>query len=173
MEIPARKKAIWNVLGARGVTLGHDLFENLSLLTRASKIFLDKKDILHWPVFLIYEEHKQLDLISDFAEDTTFQDHIEVVFPGGNQWAEWDTAHHYDHQRVEVYTVLHHVEALEKKKRTGKIPRRIQLRRNSTLREILTNPDYVVPGVPVFWIVTPEYKNTFLTLPFETLTHGY
>jgi len=149
------------------------LFENLSLLTKETKIFLDKQDFLHWPVFLLYEEHKQLDLISDFADNTTFEDHLEVIFPGGNQWAEWDTQHNYDYKRVEVYAILHHVEPYDKKKRTGKMPVKTKLDNKSTLRDILTNLEYIVPGVPVFFVVSPEYKSKFMELSFETLRDGY
>jgi len=167
------KKAIWNVLGMRGVTLGEDLFENLTHVTRANKIWLDRADLLHWPVLFMYEEYKQLDLIADFQENTTFNTHLEVVFPGGDHWAEWDVHHQYDYQRIEIYTVLSHVQPLQKSKRTGKMPNRILVDKNSTLKEILKNPDYIVPGNPVFWIVTPEYREAFFKLTFETLNTGY
>jgi len=110
---------------------------------------------------------------NDFAEDTTFNDHLEVLFPAGNQWPEWDVHHHYDNSRVSVYTVLHHVEPRDKKLRTGKMPVMINLDKTTTLKQIITNPEYIVPGVPVFWIVSPEYKDAFVNLPLETLTHGY
>lgn len=43
----------------------------------------------------------------------------------------------------------------------------------STLKDILTRPEYVVPGIPVFFVITPEYKKSFLSLPFDTLKDGY
>ena len=43
-------------------------------------VYLDSDGMLHWPLLILYPEHKQTDFIQDFNEGSRFQDHLENMF---------------------------------------------------------------------------------------------
>lgn len=63
---------------------------------------------LIFPVFLLYPQHNQSDLITHFHEDTSFDDQLAPIFPASPSstsppWSEWDTKHEYYTSNLAVY----------------------------------------------------------------------
>ena len=59
-----------------------------------------------FPVFLLYPEYNQSDLITHFDENTTVGDHLNAMFPSSPShggWIGWDEKHEYYTSNMEVY----------------------------------------------------------------------
>lgn len=63
-------------------------------------VFLDEQGSLHWPVLFLYPEHQQSDFISAFCENSSFIDHLAVMF--GEELPPWDTDRKYNPQNLQV-----------------------------------------------------------------------
>lgn len=48
-------------------------------LTGIKKPVLDKSNILHWPVLLLYAEVMSSDIIEDFCETDMFSIHLDMI----------------------------------------------------------------------------------------------
>lgn len=48
-------------------------------LTGIKKPFLDKDNILHWPVVFLYPEAMSSDIIEDFCETDIFTMHLDTI----------------------------------------------------------------------------------------------
>lgn len=48
-------------------------------LTGKKKPMLDKNNILHWPVLLLYPEVMSSDIIEDFCETDMFSVHLDMI----------------------------------------------------------------------------------------------
>jgi hypothetical protein len=126
-------------------------------------VYLDEAKKMHWPVLFLYEEHGASDFIKDFCEDDTFGTHLERMFPV-DQRCDWDVEKKYIHPNLEVYFIANHVVPFKSKLKKEKRKRKIRVKHTTALKTVLTHPEYVVPGFPVFWIVVNEskYKEQFL-----------
>lgn len=60
----------------RGLKIGKAMFREL---TGLRKPVLDKNNILHWPVLLLYAEVMSSDFIEDFCETDMFTSHLDVI----------------------------------------------------------------------------------------------
>lgn len=60
----------------RGLKIGKPMFQEL---TGVRKPVLDKNNILHWPVLLLYAEVMSSDFIEDFCETDMFADHLDMI----------------------------------------------------------------------------------------------
>lgn len=63
---------------------------------------------LVFPVFVLYPQYQQSDLITHFQEDTSFAQQLEVIFPASPSstsppWSEWDAKHEYYTENLVVY----------------------------------------------------------------------
>ncbi|GMK58254.1 hypothetical protein CspeluHIS016_0502860 [Cutaneotrichosporon spelunceum] len=63
---------------------------------------------LIFPVFLLYPQHNQSDLITHFHEETSFDDQLGPIFPAGPSstapgWSPWDQKHEYWTGNLVVY----------------------------------------------------------------------
>lgn len=67
---------------------------------------------LIYPIFLLYPSHGQSDLITHFAETTSFNDQLAVMFPSSPSattgWAAWDTKREYHLNNLVVYVETRH-----------------------------------------------------------------
>lgn len=80
-----------------------------------------------FPVFLLYPEYNQSDLITHFDETTSFTDQMNVMFPSSPSsggWAGWDERREYWNGNLVVY--------VETKQR-----RLLKVGKELTLREVL------------------------------------
>ena len=114
---------------------------------------LDKEtNNLIWPVFFLYPDYKESDFIESFDEETTFLDHLEVMF---EQYAPWDNEKKYIPSQLLVYfeynvptTVVGGGDAVP----TAKL---VKIGKKCTLKEVLSNSKYVVKdGIPSFFILS-------------------
>ncbi|KAF7711798.1 tetratricopeptide repeat protein 4 [Silurus meridionalis] len=66
-----------------------------------AQVYLDDQGTLHWPVLFLYPEHRQTDFISAFCENSSFIDHIAVMF--GEELPPWDTDKKYQPQNLQLF----------------------------------------------------------------------
>ncbi|KAH9624348.1 hypothetical protein KSS87_012411 [Heliosperma pusillum] len=69
-------KALLSAIDGRGVKVGKAMYREL---TGLKKPYLDKNNILHWPVLLLYAEVMSSDLIEDFCETDMFSSHLDMI----------------------------------------------------------------------------------------------
>src|SRR5438270_6856026 len=70
------------------------MVSNPNALDSPHSVHLDpESQQLIWPVFFLYPEYKESDFITSFNEDTTFLDHLEVIF---EYPAPWDVDNRYN-----------------------------------------------------------------------------
>jgi hypothetical protein len=60
----------------RGLKIGKPMYREL---TGLRKPVLDKSNILHWPVLLLYAEVMSSDFIEDFCETDMFSVHLDMI----------------------------------------------------------------------------------------------
>lgn len=60
----------------RKIKMGKALYQEL---TGVKKPALDKNNILHWPVLLLYAEVMSSDFIEDFCETDMFSTHLDEI----------------------------------------------------------------------------------------------
>lgn len=95
------------------------------------------------------------------------------MFPE-DQFCEWDAERKYIKDKVEVYAVFNQVPEFGKTMTINR-PRKIRVKHQTTLNTILKHPEYVIPGIPVFYIVPVlgTYREEFLKIPIDSLRSGY
>ena len=67
---------------------------------KKQQLFVDKDDVLHTPILVIYPEFNQSDFIQDSRESDILKDHIMALLEEG---LPWDTNKTYDIDSLEVY----------------------------------------------------------------------
>ena len=137
-----------------------------------------------WPVLFFYPEASmQNDAIEDFGEFDTFGAHLDVLFGEDAPELAWDTEHQYTRSSVEVYYLSNAAKAIDRNQliealyggwpsivdegpeRYGsRSARWVRVMDKQSLGDVLESSDYVIPGVPVFFILshTTPFKDTFL-----------
>ncbi|XP_051987144.1 tetratricopeptide repeat protein 4 [Xyrauchen texanus] len=69
--------------------------------TMGAQVYMDELGVLHWPVLFLYPEHRQTDFISAFCENSSFMDHLAVMF--GEELPPWDTERKYQPQNLQLF----------------------------------------------------------------------
>jgi len=139
-----------------------------------------------WPVVLAYPEAGMAqDTIEEFHESATFGQHLDVMFGEDAPPLEWDTERAYNRNRVVLLYLSNTgkplsqgqlIEALQhgtwpsdfddaEPKRYGPgAPQWVEVKEHWTLKELLSKPDYIVPGAPLLWVVArgSDYHKRFL-----------
>lgn len=116
-----------------------------------SRVHLDEKDKLVWPVMILYPETQQTDFIQNFHEDTLLIEQLIELF---EEPPEWDIEHRYTINNINVY--------FEGKNKCSVHKIDIQL----TLDQILRDKRFIVRGgTPAFliFIKSSEAEKCFLT----------
>ncbi|XP_060629542.2 tetratricopeptide repeat protein 4 [Anolis sagrei] len=119
--------------------------------TIGAKVHLEEDGSLTWPVLFLYPEHGQSDFISAFREESSFIDHLMVMF---EELPPWDSERKYTPNELELY--------FEDEER-----REIyQIDTKTTLLQALQHQRYFVKaGTPTFFILVkhaPFSENYFL-----------
>lgn len=107
-----------------------------------------------FPVFLLYPEYNQSDLITHFDETTSVGDQMNVMFPSspsGPNWAEWDEKHEYWNGNLVVY-----VETAQR--------RLLKVGKELTLREVLAKAVKQDQGKPKDGVVLRDGLLSFVVL---------
>ncbi|XP_039135056.1 tetratricopeptide repeat protein 4 homolog [Dioscorea cayenensis subsp. rotundata] len=182
-KVVSEAKELASVIENRGYKLGKPMYREL---IGSKKPILDKSGILHWPVVLLYAEVMSSDLIEDFCETDVFATHLDMMFSEDSPPLEWDKKHAYTRNAVELYyqvgsgalmskkEILRHLlegtvassEALcEDDNDAEQSPHTIisassgkwvKVNEKKTLHNVLEQPDYVIPGIPVFFVVSNQ-----------------
>uniref|UniRef100_A0A7S3LJR8 Cns1/TTC4 wheel domain-containing protein n=1 Tax=Aplanochytrium stocchinoi TaxID=215587 RepID=A0A7S3LJR8_9STRA len=134
---------------------------------------------LIWNVLLMYPEHSTSDYVQQWNEHVTFGEQLELMFPktkndakeSPNLVPEWDR-HSLDYtmDNLAVFFEERYVRPLdmskmwekqyekardlEREKEDYTKKHRVRVKVDKSLLEALSDPEYVVPGVPVFYIVS-------------------
>ncbi|XP_073708744.1 tetratricopeptide repeat protein 4 [Garra rufa] len=66
-----------------------------------ARAYMDEQGVLHWPVLFLYPEHSQTDFISAFCENSSFMDHLAVMF--GEELPPWDSERKYQPQNLQLF----------------------------------------------------------------------
>lgn len=69
-------QACLSAIENRGVKIGKAMYREL---TGLKKPILDKNNILHWPVLLLYAEAMTSDFVEDFCETDMFATHLDII----------------------------------------------------------------------------------------------
>ncbi|GBF91215.1 hypothetical protein Rsub_04884 [Raphidocelis subcapitata] len=177
---PAR--ALAAALTARGYRLTRP---QVAVGTR--RPYADAAGVVHWPVLLMYPETLQQDVVEDWADEDCVADHLDVMFGEGAPPLPWDAAGEYSRARVELYYLANAGQPLTQPQledaMAGRWPegldrdaegptrygaaaaRWTRVDEALSLREVLTRPDHIVAGAPLFFVVAggTEYRERFLT----------
>lgn len=96
----AMAKDLASAIEDRGIKLGKAMYQEL---TGLRKPILDKNNILHWPVLILYPEVMSSDFIEDFCETETFSFQLDMMFSESCPPLPWDKENAYTRDAVEVY----------------------------------------------------------------------
>ncbi|KAA6430080.1 MAG: hypothetical protein FRX49_00511 [Trebouxia sp. A1-2] len=149
------------------------------------KPFVAEDSLVHWPVMFVYPETMQTDAVEDFVEVDSLQQHLDVMFSPDAPPLDWDDEHQYTRDKLELYYLSHAARPLPLEQLTEVLyggwpqdlqdaaPQRYgpkaskwcQVSENLLLGEVLAKPDYVIPGIPVFFVVSKgsNYRERFLS----------
>ncbi|CAF0736952.1 unnamed protein product [Brachionus calyciflorus] len=140
-----KNSKIWNLIKKKGISVQEkeksflDLLENPVNPQQKVVDLTDDEQMLNWPVLFLYPEVGQTDFIESFNENSTFEDHLSLMF---NQSPEWDQQKNYLTSTVQVYY---------ENRNKGKL---VKLRHKMTLLEALKQDGMIVQmGTPNFIVM--------------------
>ncbi|KAF3791277.1 Tetratricopeptide repeat protein [Nymphaea thermarum] len=172
-------KDIVCALEIRHLRMGKAVYQELTGV-RKPKL---ENNILHWPVLLLYAEVMSSDFIEDFCEVDTFSAHLDMMYSEGPP-LPWDKECVYIREAIELYyeaesgfllsnkELLRHMlegtpgaltEPFEEEQdgdssrnsRSPSGPRKwIKVDERKTLHDVLKKDNYIIPGIPVFYVVS-------------------
>ncbi|KAK2401445.1 hypothetical protein P8452_08158 [Trifolium repens] len=178
----AEAKEIVSVMENRGLKIGKAMYREL---TGIKKPVLDKSNILHWPVLLLYAEVMSSDFIEDFCETDMFSVHLDMVF-ADDQPLPWDVENNYKREFIELYyeagsgprlskeKLLRYLlegtaaasngegigdeekDAVDNLKQSQSSPKWIKVNERRTLHDVLKEPNFIIPEIPVFYVVSKQ-----------------
>ncbi|KAI7844146.1 hypothetical protein COHA_002281 [Chlorella ohadii] len=177
LRSPARQLA--ELVTERGYRVGRPQF---TIGDRRPAI--DEEGLVTWPALFFYPEASmQHDAVDQFCEEDTFRDHLDLMFGPEAPPLDWDSQREYSRDRIEVYYLSHAATPLSLDQLTEAFfgswpevqeegPRRygpnaagwVRVDERWTLREALSRPDHVVPGVPAFFVLAKgtQFRDAFL-----------
>ncbi|XP_057548964.1 uncharacterized protein LOC130827305 [Amaranthus tricolor] len=162
----------------RRLKMGKTMYRELIGL---KKPIIDKSKILYWPVLLLYPEVMSSDIIEEFCETDMFSSHLDTMFSETCPPLQWDKENVYTRENIELYyeagssvplsktQILHNLlegtpgagavsidedTSQSYVKAGGHSSRWVKVNEKRTLHDVLKEPNYVIPGIPVFYIVS-------------------
>ncbi|CAE7905412.1 ttc4, partial [Symbiodinium sp. KB8] len=125
---------------------------------------------IHWPVVILYPANGQSDFVEDWHEAVPFGDMLASLLPDDGPAAPWDTEGKYRKSKVDVYYQKRFVKPLPLDEvwidadgftpasSSGgsdgdKTVEMVKVPMDAPLMAPVTAEDYVVPDVPVFFVV--------------------
>ncbi|CAH9129453.1 unnamed protein product [Cuscuta epithymum] len=199
-KVIAYSKCLIAAFDDRKLRIGKEIYQEL---TRLKRPMLDKNNILHWPVVVLYPEVMSSDLIQDFCEVDRFSAHLDMMFLEDCQPLTWDEGNAYTRDALEVYYKVGSEIPLPKKELLGYLlegtaasnlenegegdidtsldstslstsigndSNWVKVDERKTLHDVLKEPNHVIPGIPVFFIVSR--KSSFYST-FKSGTWSY
>lgn len=173
------------LLEGRNVRIGRAMYNHL---TEGRKPWVDKSAMMHWPVLFLHAEVMVSDFIEDFFEMDTFGGHLDIAYGDSAPSLIWDTRHEYSRKRVELYYLSNAAKPLSKNQvvhwllendvgrqlqdandeddnNDYKKQRWVKVDERATLYSVISRPDHVVSGIPVFFVIATgtSFHKTFLS----------
>jgi tetratricopeptide (TPR) repeat protein len=164
---------IVDVLESRGWRIGRPQFG----IDNRKPTVIEGNEVV-WPVLFLYPEANfQQDAVLEFSEHDSFGDHLDLIF---EHPPEWDTERQYTRDAVEVYYLSNSARPLRRNELVEALfggwpsvsnegPNRLEagwvkVNPKNTLGEVLSKTDYVVPGIPVFFVLAKStpFRDNFL-----------
>ncbi|KAI4338986.1 hypothetical protein MLD38_023979 [Melastoma candidum] len=179
-------KGLVSAIEDRKLKIGKAMYQELTGLKKPT---LDKNNILHWPVLLLYAEVMSSDFIEDFCETDMFAAHLNMMFSEGSLPLPWDEQNNYNRDAIELYYEADSGTCLSKgsllkfflegtagsKADIGNVDetigedssntpvssgngtrRWVKVDEKRALSQVLADPRYVIPGIPVFFVVSKK-----------------
>ncbi|KAK7843972.1 tetratricopeptide repeat protein 4 like protein [Quercus suber] len=164
----AGAKDLVSAIEDRGLKIGKAMFQEL---TRLRKPTLDNNNILHWPVLLLYAEVMSSDFIEDFytcpplpwdKENNYTRESIELYYEAGSGVC-------LSKSKLLRYllegTATSHVESIDVDEKdtteglnhgisSGEGSKWVKVGEKRTLHNVLKEPNFIIPGIPVFYVVS-------------------
>ncbi|CAA7390583.1 unnamed protein product [Spirodela intermedia] len=151
----------------RNLKLGKAMFQEL---TGLRKPIIDENSVLHWPVLLLYAEVMSSDFIEDFCETDSLpwdsesaysREAVELYYQAGygipmskkeilRNLLEGTAGALADDIFGEEGSSMHTDEHIN----SGDAGKWIKVNEKKMLRDILCRPDYIIPGIPAFFVVS-------------------
>merc|ERR1740123_2363468 len=147
-------------LKERQITIGCvDKYNLTSTYAQKYKIQMDNERHLLFPVLFIYPQYKQSDFIEKFEENQRFVDHFKNMFASKSVLPKWDAQSEYVWNRLTVY--------YETKDRF------VNVNVHKTLKQIVHRTDYIVPILPVFFVLSKDsdFTRTFLQEKYDQIVN--
>ncbi|KAL6747191.1 hypothetical protein V8C86DRAFT_2916866 [Haematococcus lacustris] len=140
---------------------------------------------LVWPLLVLYPESMVQDVIEAAGEEDTLGEHLDQMFGGDAPPLEFDQQREYNRASIELRYLSHAGKVLSRAQlvealKTGSWPedaeasgpnryganasKWVVCRESWTVRELLSRPDHVVPGVPLLFALAKgsAYRQRFL-----------
>eukprot|EP00943_MAST-04B_sp_MAST-4B-sp1_P000953 g953.t1 len=183
VELSMKKNKLYEIQAVamhRGIRMGPPVFE-YGAQQHDAKPLLDPNNtgLISWPLLILYEEYGQTDFIQLTNEMDTFFEQLSVVLPDNGPYAPWDRMRKYTISNIEVYFQVDQVpafdctltngkkwplkpkpitrkDALKGKLETENVWVRIDDLVNTYIGEMLSSPQYVIPQIPVIYVVPRE-----------------
>ncbi|KAB2620396.1 tetratricopeptide repeat protein 4-like protein [Pyrus ussuriensis x Pyrus communis] len=167
----AEAKDLVSAIENRRMKLGKAMYREL---TGLRKPVLDKNNMLHWPVLLLYAEVMSSDFIEDFCETDMLSAHLEMCilwFPElSNMFSDscpplsWDQEHNYTRDAIELYyeflcqrqflrcllegTPASNVESISDEQKDANENSIGSSSAENTLYDVLREPNLIIPRIP-------------------------
>ncbi|KAG6724526.1 hypothetical protein I3842_03G261700 [Carya illinoinensis] len=183
----AGAKDLVSAMEDRGFKIGKAVFQELTGLRKPA---LDKNNIVHWPVLLLYAEVMSSDFIEDFCETDMFSAHLDMMFSESCPPLPWDKENNYTREAIELYyevgsgvclskskllhyllegTAASHVESINGEEKdaiedsnheisAGNGSKWVRVNEKRTLHDVLKEPNFIIPGIPVFYVVSKSSR---------------
>lgn len=124
--------------------------------------YSDAEDSISFPVVFMYPQYRQSDLVQMCLETDTLNKWLEKLFPKGQPPQPWDTDRLFVHSNLpdfRVYCKTNDFDQHTLKQKWLKVDPALPL------GQILSSdPEYVIPKWPVFFVVLKDYEQRFLAL---------
>ncbi|KAH7316173.1 hypothetical protein KP509_21G081100 [Ceratopteris richardii] len=174
----AKAQVLASIILDRGVSVGNPDYEENTAHRRP---WLDDSKLLHWPVLLLYPESMASDFIEDFCEFDTFAAHLDNIFGPDVASPAWDSKCNYTREKVRLFYKSNKGPKLSKGQLLGyllegkSLPTEIKdvedindndsqpykylhewkiVPEKSSLHDILARKDHIIPGIPVFYVLS-------------------
>lgn len=160
--------------------------------TAGRKPWVDNNKLLHWPVLLLYPESMTSDFIEDFCELDSFSYHLDIIFGPDVALPPWDCRQDYTREKIQLFYKASRDPGLSKEQlscylmegkgipaetkefedvdlgnnQTDDISQQwVQVPERSSLHDVLRKKDHVIPGIPVFYVLSKgsEFYEEFLS----------
>lgn len=157
-------KLFQEALSRRGWALGKTLMYQTPF-NDSKKIgvgYSDKEDLIFFPVIFMYPQYRQSDLIEACSEHDTLTKWFDKLFPRGQPPMPWDSERLFVAEKLSELCIFAKTNDYPQNTRKQKWMR---VDPSKELGQIFfTDPEYVIPRYPVFFIVHRSYEEKFLSL---------